>query len=206
MTQVKRLTNLQRMVFIAVLAAIIVFLMLTNLGYIPTGFGFTITILMIPVAIGAILLGPAAGAVLGAVFGLTSLATCFLGMDPFGVALLAISPWKTALVCIVPRVLVGFLCGWIFRALRRVDKTKIISYGVASVSAALLNTALFLTGIWHAFGSDPAVTQYTGGSSNLFIVIGVLGGINAIVEAVACLVLGTAIAKTLDVVMSKSRM
>ena len=206
MTQVKRLTNLQRMVFIAVLAAIIVFLMLTNLGYIPTGFGFTITILMIPVAIGAILLGPAAGAVLGAVFGLTSLATCFLGMDPFGGALLAISPWKTALVCIVPRVLVGFLCGWIFRALRRVDKTKIISYGVASVSAALLNTALFLTGIWLAFGSDPAVTQYTGGSSNLFIVIGVLGGINAIVEAVACLVLGTAIAKTLDVVMSKSRM
>lgn len=204
MTQVKRLTNLQRMVFIAVLAAIIVFLMLTNLGYIPTGFGFTITILMIPVAIGAILLGPAAGAALGAVFGLTSLATCFLGMDPFGVALLAISPWKTALVCIVPRV--GFLCGWIFRALRRVDKTKIISYGVASVSAALLNTALFLTGIWLAFGSDPAVTQYTGGSSNLFIVIGVLGGINAIVEAVACLVLGTAIAKTLDVVMSKSRM
>ena len=206
MTQVKRLTNLQRMVFIAVLAAIIVFLMLTNLGYIPTGFGFTITILMIPVAIGAILLGPAAGAALGAVFGLTSLATCFLGMDPFGVALLAISPWKTALVCIVPRVLVGFLCGWIFRALRRVDKTKIISYGVASVSAALLNTALFLTGIWLAFGSHPAVTQYTGGSSNLFIVIGVLGGINAIVEAVACLVLGTAIAKTLDVVMSKSRM
>ena len=206
MTQVKRLTNLQRMVFIAVLAAIIVFLMLTNLGYIPTGFGFTITILMIPVAIGAILLGPAAGAALGAVFGLTSLATCFLGMDPFGVALLAISPWKTALVCIVPRVLVGFLCGWIFRALRRVDKTIIISYGVASVSAALLNTALFLTGIWLAFGSDPAVTQYTGGSSNLFIVIGVLGGINAIVEAVACLVLGTAIAKTLDVVMSKSRM
>ena len=206
MTQVKRLTNLQRMVFIAVLAAIIVFLMLTNLGYIPTGFGFTITILMIPVAIGAILLGPAAGAALGAVFGLTSLATCFLGMDPFGVALLAISPWKTALVCIVPRVLVGFLCGWIFRALRRVDKTKIISYGVASVSAALLNTALFLTGIWLDFGSDPAVTQYTGGSSNLFIVIGVLGGINAIVEAVACLVLGTAIAKTLDVVMSKSRM
>lgn len=77
---------------------------------------------------------------------------------------------------------------------------------MASVSAALLNTALFLTGIWLAFGSDPAVTQYTGGSSNLFIVIGVLGGINAIVEAVACLVLGTAIAKTLDVVMSKSRM
>lgn len=206
MTQVKRLTNLQRMVFIAVLSAIIVFLMLTNLGYIPTGFGFTITILMIPVAIGAILLGPAAGAVLGAVFGLTSLATCFLGMDPFGVALLAISPWKTALVCIVPRVLVGFLCGWIFRALRRVDKTKIISYGAASISAALLNTAMFLTGIWLAFGSDPAVTQYTGGSSNLFIVIGVLGGINAIIEAAACLVLGTAIAKTLDVVMSKTRM
>lgn len=205
MTQVKKLTNLQRMVLIAVLAAIIVFLMLSGLGYIPTGFGFTITILMIPVAIGAILLGPAAGAILGAVFGLTSLATCFLGMDVLGVALLAISPWKTALVCIIPRMLVGFLCGWIFRALNKVDKTGIVSYGIASVSAALLNTALFLTGLWLAFGSDPAVTQYTGGSSDLFVIIGAFGGVNAIVEAVACLILGTAIAKTLDIVMSKSR-
>lgn len=205
MTQVKKFTNLQRMVLIAVLAAIIVFLMLSGLGYIPTGFGFTITILMIPVAIGAILLGPAAGAILGAVFGLTSLATCFLSMDVLGVALLAISPWKTVLVCIIPRTLVGFLCGWIFRALNKVDKSRIVSYGVASVSAALFNTALFLTGLWLAFGSDPAVTQYTGGSSDLFVIIGALGGVNAIIEAVACLILGTAIAKTLDIVMSKSR-
>lgn len=204
MAQVKNLSKLQRMVIIAVLAAIIVFLMLSGLGYIPTGFGFTITILMIPVAVGAILLGPAAGAILGGVFGATSLATCFLGMDALGVALLAISPWKTAIVCIVPRVLVGFLCGWIYRALCKIDRTKIVSYGAASVCAALLNTALFLTSLFLLFGSDPAVTQFTGGSPNLFLLIGTLGGINAIIEAAACLILGTAIAKTLDVVMRKS--
>lgn len=204
MAQVKNLSKLQRMVIIAVLAAIIVFLMLSGLGYIPTGFGFTITILMIPVAVGAILLGPAAGAILGGVFGATSLATCFLGMDVLGVALLAISPWKTAIVCIVPRVLVGFLCGWIYRALCKIDRTKIVSYGAASVCAALLNTALFLTSLFLLFGSDSAVTQFTGGSPNLFLLIGTLGGINAIIEAAACLILGTAIAKTLDVVMRKS--
>lgn len=117
MTQGKKLSKLQYMVITAVLAAIIVFLMFSGLGYIPTGFGFTITILMIPVAIGAILLGPGAGAILGTVFGLTSLATCFLGLDALGVALLAISPWKTVIVCLVPRILVGYLCGLIFKAL-----------------------------------------------------------------------------------------
>lgn len=44
MTQGKKLSKLQYMVITAVLAAIIVFLMFSGLGYIPTGFGFTITI------------------------------------------------------------------------------------------------------------------------------------------------------------------
>ena len=208
MTQGKKLSKLQYMVITAVLAAIIVFLMFSGLGYIPTGFGFTITILMIPVAIGAILLGPGAGAILGTVFGLTSLATCFLGLDALGVALLAISPWKTVIVCLVPRILVGYLCGLIFKALNgkilKGRKTDLLSYGIASVSAALLNTLFFFVALWIFFGSDPAVTQYTGGSSNFFVLIGALGGINAIGEAVACLILGTAIAKALNMVMKRA--
>lgn len=199
----KTTTKVQKMVLSAVLAALLIFLMISGLGYIPTGFGFTITILMLPVAIGAILLGPAVGAFLGFVFGLTSFATCFLGMDPFGVALLAISPWKTAVVCLVPRILCGWLCGLIFKGLQKIDKTQFLSYGVASVSAALLNTFFFLFALWIFFGTDPAVTQYTGGSSNLFLLIGALGGVNALIEAASCLVLGTAITKALAVVQKK---
>lgn len=198
--------NILRMVILAVLAALIVLLMLTGIGYIPIGPGFTITILSLPVAVGAILLGPSAGAILGAVFGLTSFATCFLGMDAFGVALLAVSPFKTAVVCLIPRILAGFLCGMIFKGLEKIDKTCFISYAVSSLSAAALNTVFFLGALWLLFGSDPTVTQYTGGSSNIWLVFVVLGGINAIIESAACLILGTAITKSVAVATKKMKL
>ncbi len=86
---------------------------------------------MIPVVIGAIILGPGAGAVLGAVFGLTSFVQCF-GLDTFGTTLMGIQPVYTFIMCMFPRILMGTLCGVIFKGLVRVDKTrhKVIAYPV----------------------------------------------------------------------------
>ena len=56
-----------KMVQLAILAAIVVLMAFTPLGYLQIGV-VKITFLMIPVVIGAIILGPGAGAVLGAVF------------------------------------------------------------------------------------------------------------------------------------------
>lgn len=55
----------------SLLAAIIVIMSFTPLGYIPLVV-VKATILQVPVIIGSILLGPKIGAVLGGVFGLTS--------------------------------------------------------------------------------------------------------------------------------------
>ena len=59
------------MVQIAMLTAIILILAFTPLGYIRTG-GLEITLIVIPVAVGAVILGPVGGMILGAVFGITS--------------------------------------------------------------------------------------------------------------------------------------
>ena len=56
------------MVEMALLIAIILIMAFTPLGYIRT-FGLEITLIVVPVAVGAVTLGPTAGAVLGAVFG-----------------------------------------------------------------------------------------------------------------------------------------
>ena len=56
--------TVQDLVRVSVLVAIMLLLEVTGLGMIKTA-GLEITILMVPVIVGAIVMGPAAGAVLG---------------------------------------------------------------------------------------------------------------------------------------------
>ena len=107
-----------RMVQLAILTAIIFLMGFTPIGFLHVG-AVEITFIMIPVIIGAIVIGPGAGAFLGAMFGLASFIQCF-GMSAFGSTLLGIQPVFTFLVCMVPRILMGWLCGLIFRGLVRV--------------------------------------------------------------------------------------
>lgn len=68
------------MVQVGILTAIVLVMSFTPLGYLHIG-PFSMSLLSIPVVIGAMLVGPEAGALLGLVFGLTSFAQCF-GADP----------------------------------------------------------------------------------------------------------------------------
>ena len=114
-------TRLIQMAQLAILIAIMFIFAFTPLGYLKIGL-IEITFMVLPVAIGAIILGPAAGAVLGAVFGLTSFIQCF-GMSTFGVFLLSLNPILTFITCMVPRVLCGWFSGVLFRAMQKFDKT-----------------------------------------------------------------------------------
>ena len=80
-----------KMIQLALLTAIIVLMAFTPVGFIRTP-GLEITLIGIPVVVGAVLLGPSGGAILGAVFGLCSFLQCF-GMSPFGAVLLGINPF-----------------------------------------------------------------------------------------------------------------
>ena len=94
--------SVQDMVQLSVLIAIMLLLELTGLGMIKTA-GLEITIMLVPVIVGAIVMGPAAGALLGGVFGLISFWECF-GKSSFGVVLLGINPIYTFLVCVPTRI------------------------------------------------------------------------------------------------------
>ena len=73
-----RLTEKQtyEMVLMAILAAIMLILGFTPLGFLRVG-AIEITFMVIPIAIGAILLGPRGGAILGGLFGAISFFQCF---------------------------------------------------------------------------------------------------------------------------------
>lgn len=89
------------MVQVAVLVAIVLIMSFTPIGYLRTA-GLEISLITIPVVIGAMVIGPKAGLILGLVFGFTSFYQCF-GMSPFGATLLGINPVATFLVCVPTR-------------------------------------------------------------------------------------------------------
>ncbi len=198
--------KLVRLVQLSVLTAIVVLMSLTPIGYLKVGI-LSIALVIIPVVTGAIVLGPLCGAFLGLVFGLTSFFQCF-GMDAFGTMLFSINGFYTFIMCVVSRVLTGFLCGLIFKGLNKADKTGILSYSVSSLSGAVLNTVFFMSSLILLFGKTKAITDLleTYKVKNLLALVVAMVGVNGIVEAVVCLVIGTALSKTLVKVNDKMRL
>ena len=188
------------LVQLALLTAIELIMAFTPLGYLKVG-ALSISFLMVPVVIGAIIMGPAAGAFLGGVFGLTSFIQCF-GMDAFGTMLMGISPLYTFITCIPSRILAGWILGLIFKALDKIDSKKYAAYAVSSVSGALLNTVFFVGFLVLFFHKT---LMELGMGDTILAVIASLVTINAVVEAIVCLVAGTAIVKALSVIL-KSRL
>ena len=180
----------------AFLIAVILLMAFTPIGYIKT-LGLEITLIVVPVAVGAVILGPKGGALLGAVFGLTSFAQCF-GMSPLGPALFAINPAGTFIVCFVPRVLEGFLAGLIYQALKKTNAKK-LSVCIANLCCPLLNTILYMTCFVLFFYQTDYVQQFVTalGAANPFTFVLLFVGINGLVEAIACFVVGTAISEAL---------
>ena len=80
------------MVELALMVAIIFVMAFTPLGYFQT-MGLSITFLTVPVAVGAIILGPKGGAICGLAFGITSFMQCF-GMGAFGTMLFPSTRWE----------------------------------------------------------------------------------------------------------------
>ena len=182
---------------LGVLTAILLLLEVTGLGMIKT-FGLEMTIMQVPVIVGAIVLGPSGGAILGLVFGLISFAECF-GKSPFGAELLAIQPFFTFLVCVPTRTLMGWCCGLIFRRLNKViPKSKnFLAFVLSALSGALLNTALFMGTLCLCFYRTEYIQGLVAfyGAQNFLMFIVLLVGIQGLIEALLCTVLGSGIAK-----------
>ena len=136
----------RRMVLLAMLSGILLVMSFTPLGYLNIG-PLAISLNMIPVAIGAVALGPGGGAFLGAVFGITSCLQCvgIGGTSAMGVILFEISPVLTIIQRFATRLLAGWLTGIVYRWLRKLH-FPISSYG-AGFCAALFNTAFFMSAL-----------------------------------------------------------
>ena len=188
----------KRRVMLALFSALIVVLAFT-VGYIPLGF-MNATIIHIPVIIGAVLLGPVDGGILGFVFGLTSLInntirpnitsfvfTPFYSLDPrFS------GSFKSLLICFVPRILIGVLSALLFRALSKAKLKRGISLAVTGFVGSMVNTVFVMGGIYFLYGESYAAAKEMGFSALFGVIMGVVG-MNGVPEAIVAAILTAAI-------------
>jgi uncharacterized membrane protein len=169
----------------------------TPLGYLNIG-PLAITLNTIPVAVGAIALGPTGGAILGGVFGMTSFLQCLGigGTSAMGVILFEINPFLTFIQRFLPRFLMGLMTGWIFLGIKKVSSHSLASF-VAGFCAAFLNTALFMGSLVLLFGSTEYLQNLMGGRNVLLFIVTFVG-INAVFEMLVSTAISGLLGKTLE--------
>ena len=136
-------TNIQRITRLGLLIALITLMtFIPNIGYIQTGL-FSITTIHIPVIIGAALMGPVGGLVLGLTWGLTSY---FYALT---VGTIEAAIFLNPMVSIVPRILVGLIVSYVALGLKRWFKVSpAIQASFVALLGTLSNTVLVLSAIF----------------------------------------------------------
>ena len=175
-----------------------------GLGAVPVG-PLYMSFLTLPIAIGAMLCGPVEGLILGAVFGILSLTDAISGRSAMTGTFFSLSPVHTVVLCVGTRMLMGLCCGYVYKLCKKADKSGTWSYFLGAVSAPLLNTLFFMGYIVLVFyPSDyvqALVTKLGAANPVMFVVL--LVGVQGLVEAAACGILGGILGKTLDKVLKK---
>ncbi len=189
---------------LGLLTAICFIMCFTPIGYIKTPV-LSITLMTVPVIISATVLKPRDSAIIGGIFGITSFIQAVSGMSALTGALFQLNPFFTFILCVVPRVLEGWLGGLIFQGVKKIDKTNFISYAVGSLSVPLLNTLLFMSTLFILFYNSAPIQNIASdkGADNVFALFTAMVGVQALIEAGICFAIGTAVSKALAVALKK---
>lgn len=188
--------NTKQLVLMGLLAAILIIFSTTPIGSIPIG-PLVITLNTIPVALAAIVLGPIGGAAMGAFFGILSFLQCFgIGVPSgMGAVLVGINPILAFVQRFVPRLLDGFLLGYLAKWYAKLSNPY-ISFALTGFSAAFLNTLFFMSALVLLFGNTDYLQELIAGR-NILVFICSFVGVNAIVEMIASTIVTGAVGAAL---------
>lgn len=185
----------------ALFIAIQLFLNVTGIGLIPLPV-IKGTTLHIPVILGAIVLGPMAGGILGGVFGLCSIwnntatpALLSFALSPF-MAEDIVGALKSLWIALGCRILIGVVAGWLWIALKKKNLGDFIALPVVGAAGALTNTVLVMGSIALLLAPEYAAANHIGMEAVMWTILGVIGS-SGVVEAIGAVILVTAIGKAL---------
>ncbi len=182
----KKGISVQQLVGTAILAALVIILQAIS-SSIHVG-PFTITLVLVPIIIGSILYGPLSGAVLGFLFGVIVSAAVISGADVGGGMLFAVHPVITILICLIKSTAAGYLAG--IAAGKFSGNNLYRGVILAAITAPIVNTGLFVLGLYLFFYDILKSWAAGAGQTNLFLFVIVgLVGINFLLELIIDVVL-----------------
>ena len=206
----RKKTDTRYMAMLAMFCGILLVMGATGIGFIPLPV-IKATTMHIPVILGAVLLGPAAGAVLGGVFGLCSI---WANTTSPGLLAFAFSPFMTteglpgvlkslwiALGC---RILLGVIAGWLWKGLKKVLKQDYLALPVTAAVSTICHTVLVMGSIYLLLAQQYAQAKNVAITAVFGLVMGTVTA-SGIPEAIIAAVLVTVIGKALLHLMARMK-
>ena len=196
------------MVSVALMAAIVIVLANTPLGMIQLPI-IKATTVHITVILGAILLGPGAGAILGAVFGICSLVSNTMAPTLLS---FAFSPFlsttgipgalKAIWISVGCRILIGVAAGWLWVLFTKIKLNQFIALPIVGFVGSMVNTVTVMGSIYFLFAQQYAEAKEVALTAVFGLVMGTVTA-SGIPEAIAAAILVLALGKVLVVVFRK---
>ncbi len=203
-----RSTKTRTIVLYGLLIAAIFILGLTPLGYINLPIA-AITTVHIPVIVGGYALGKKGGAVLGFFFGLTSLIRCFTTPDATAAVILgtgtgfgAYNLLLIVAVIFLPRILTGLFSSALYELIGGSGRRQAAAMGISAFVGSMTNTVFYLGGMYLLAFEQTADIMGVAGSGLLKALLSI-AAFNGVLEAMAAVLLCTAVGKALSAYINK---
>lgn len=187
---------------VALMAAIVILLANTPLGMIQLPI-IKATTVHIPVIIGAILLGPAAGAILGCVFGVCSMISNTMAptllsfaFSPFmsmsGIA----GAMKALWISVGCRIMIGVVAGWLWILLKKLNVNQLLALPIVGFVGSMTNTVFVMGSIYILLAGEYAAARTVAADAVWGLIMGTVLA-SGIPEAIAAAVLVVLIGKVM---------
>lgn len=178
--------DIQKLTGMAVLTAIIIILQIAG-GGIHVG-PVSISLVLIPIVTGAVLYGPLAGMILGAVFGIVVLIMIFLGMDPASMAMMQFNAGATIITCLVKGMLAGLIAGLLNKAIAK-RGSNLSGTIAASIITPVINTGFYVCMVTFIFRELMEKSYKVHGTAAVFLLITGMIAANFVMELISTAVI-----------------
>lgn len=198
----KRKHDTRWMVGVALFAAIVILLANTPLGMIQLPI-IKATTVHIPVILGAILFGPMAGSILGAVFGICSMISnttaptlLSFAFSPFMSTTGFPGMLKAIWISVGCRIFIGLIAGWLWILLKKIKVKDYIALPITGFVGSMVNTVFVMGSIYLLFAQQYAEAKQVAVTAVFGLVMATVGT-SGVPEAIAAAILVTAIGAAL---------
>lgn len=188
MEKTKTTLDTRKLVLCAILTALVVVLQLVG-SFIHFG-PFSVTVVLVPIVLGAAMCGMWAGAWLGFVFG-------FVVLFTDSAAFMAINPAGTVITVLAKGILAGLIAAIVYRWASKINST--VGVIASALVCPVINTAVFVLGCNLFFMDTIASWGAAAGfeSAGAYIIYGMIGG-NFLFEVLFNIVLCPVILRLLN--------